>query len=245
MRFKGDGCAYSDKLNWFSKEYVAYNRESGFLSGSYTSESQLESKFNHHERHGGCVEKAGRWSWFEVTLAFGIKYIKFHWWGWPEIKTWYPFSQTVRYTSTTKEHPSKDQGWYTIKNSLNQNLCIDLSGAQTHNGNKVQLWTCNGTKAQKWYLDSSGRLRSEANLNKCIEAGSRGYLYDDLFIWDCHNGVHQQWVWQHDGRIRNKSYEKYIGVIRGCNGVYSGDILELYNKVTGGGNCEGHQKWVN
>ena len=47
------------------------------------------------------------------------------------------------------------------------------------------------------------------------------------------------------GGFRNKSYEKYIGVIRGCNGVYSGDILELYDKVTGGGNCEGHQKWVN
>ena len=101
MRFGGDGCAYSDDLTWFSKEVVAYYRNSGLLSGSYTTESQLKPAFDYHKAHGGCVYRTGGWTWFEVTLAFGVDYLHFDWWN-TEWRTWYPFSATARFTSTTK-----------------------------------------------------------------------------------------------------------------------------------------------
>jgi streptogrisin C len=30
--------------------------------------------------------------------------------------------------------------------------CMDVSGANSASGTAIQLWDCNGTSAQKWYL---------------------------------------------------------------------------------------------
>ena len=32
------------------------------------------------------------------------------------------------------------------------NKCVDIPSANTANGNRLQIWTCNGTAAQKWTL---------------------------------------------------------------------------------------------
>ena len=75
MRFKGDGSAYTDDLTWFSKELVAYNRDSGFLWGSYLSNNNLDPVFKDHKYNGGCVQKSGPWAWFELTFSGGIFYV--------------------------------------------------------------------------------------------------------------------------------------------------------------------------
>jgi hypothetical protein len=48
-----------------------------------------------------------------------------------------------------------NQKWYytiyeELKPSLNLNLCLDIQWSNTNNGAILQLWTCNGSKAQKW-----------------------------------------------------------------------------------------------
>jgi hypothetical protein len=134
-------------------------------------------------------------------------------------------------------------GWKTFKNNLGQNYCMDLKAANAVNGNRVWLYHCNGTPAQSWYLDSSGRIHSGVNCNKCLEAGRSGTLYTKMFVWDCHNGMHQRWTLQSDGRIRNKAYAKYIGVASGCSGVDSGRSLELHDKFIDGW-CARQQKWI-
>ncbi|MFR8269224.1 MAG: RICIN domain-containing protein, partial [Oscillospiraceae bacterium] len=40
-------------------------------------------------------------------------------------------------------------GWYNIKNKFG-NYCLEAAGAGTANGTNAQLYTCNGTDAQKW-----------------------------------------------------------------------------------------------
>ncbi|UTW46817.1 phosphatidylinositol-specific phospholipase C domain-containing protein [Bacterioplanoides sp. SCSIO 12839] len=63
-------------------------------------------------------------------------------------------------------------------------LCLDVKYAQTHNGNDVWLWPCDGNAAQLWAYDaSSGYVKSK--LGKCLD--NRGQTYSDgtVGIWDC------------------------------------------------------------
>ena len=58
---------------------------------------------------------------------------------------------------------------------------MDLSGAQTSNGNKVQIWTANGTGAQNWVFSNSG-VTPAGNYNIasslgafCLDVAARGH----------------------------------------------------------------------
>jgi uncharacterized protein with LGFP repeats len=75
------------------------------------------------------------------------------------------------------------------------NKCVDLPNADTTNGNRLQLWDCNGTEAQQWTFMSDGTVRSNVNTNKCIDLP--GWNTADgtpIQIYDCNGGSNQQWT---------------------------------------------------
>jgi hypothetical protein len=75
--------------------------------------------------------------------------------------------------------------------------CLDLSGANTSNGTKVELWTCNGGSAQQWTLGADGTLTLAG---KCLDATDGGTADGTpLEIWDCNGGANQQWQASDDG----------------------------------------------
>ena len=129
-------------------------------------------------------------------------------------------------------------------NAMNQDLCMDVNRGETHNGNKVQLWTCNHSNAQKFFMDEKGRIRSRLDVNKCIEAGGDVGLYAKLFIWDCHDRIHQQWKVTDERKVCNKKNGRCIGVSGGCGGVEKGDRLEAHNVFGGTGICSVQQQWL-
>jgi serine protease len=69
--------------------------------------------------------------------------------------------------------------------------CLDNSGASTANGNKVDIWTCNGTVAQIWTF-TNGALSVQG---KCLDDVSQGGAGSKLVIWTC-NG-HRAQTWKH------------------------------------------------
>jgi hypothetical protein len=69
--------------------------------------------------------------------------------------------------------------------------CLDDAGASTANGNKVDIWTCNGTVAQKWTF-TNGAL---SVVGKCLDDSSQGGAGSKLVIWTC-NG-HKAQTWSH------------------------------------------------
>eukprot|EP00956_Cyclotella_meneghiniana_P041161 scaffold217109_cov36-Cyclotella_meneghiniana.AAC.1 len=142
-----------------------------------------------------------------------------------------------------KDFSSGEHVFSVFTNGLDNSLCMDVKDGHPHNGTSVQLSNCNGSDAQKWFVDSLGRIHSKLNVNRCVEAGASDTLYARLFVSDCHYDMHQQWIFQSDGRIRNKQYVKYIGVQGGCNGVSSGTRLELHNHM-GSVNCGSQQQWI-
>jgi chitinase len=75
-------------------------------------------------------------------------------------------------------------------------LCLDVRSASTADFTPVQVYTCNGTNAQKWTLTSAGALQA---LGKCLDikaAGTANGTAVDLFtcngtgaqVWQAHSG---------------------------------------------------------
>ncbi|HTI26570.1 MAG TPA: ricin-type beta-trefoil lectin domain protein [Kutzneria sp.] len=112
--------------------------------------------------------------------------------------------------------------------------CVDVSGANTANGTKVQLWTCNGTNAQNWTVGTDGTIRA---LGKCLDV-SGGSTSDGakVQIWDCNGTGAQQWVATSAHDIVNPQANKCLD----ATGVSSADGTPLQIWTCSGG---ANQKW--
>ncbi|MFF5125233.1 SMP-30/gluconolactonase/LRE family protein [Dactylosporangium aurantiacum] len=78
--------------------------------------------------------------------------------------------------------------------------CLDVSGAATTNGARVQLWTCTGGTNQRWTYTSGRQLTVYGN--KCLDAYGRGTTNGTaVVIWDCNGQTNQQWTANADGTI--------------------------------------------
>ncbi|MFD5141929.1 ricin-type beta-trefoil lectin domain protein [Streptomyces sp. NPDC058401] len=67
--------------------------------------------------------------------------------------------------------------------------CLDVDGAQNANGTQVQLYTCNGTAAQRWTLPGDGTVRA---FGKCLDVNAGSTEPGaKVQLWDC-NGTGAQ-----------------------------------------------------
>ncbi len=113
--------------------------------------------------------------------------------------------------------------------------CVDVSGANSANGTRVQLWTCNGTNAQSWTLGTDGTIRV---LGKCLDvSGGSTANGARVQIWDCNGTGAQQWIANAAHDIVNPQANKCLD----ATGVSSADgtPLQIWD-CTGGAN----QKWT-
>ena len=69
--------------------------------------------------------------------------------------------------------------------------CLDDTGNSSANGNKIQIWTCNGGAAQNWTYAEDGTLRIHG---KCLDAAGYGTKAGTkLQLWSCTNRTNQMW----------------------------------------------------
>jgi Ricin-type beta-trefoil lectin domain len=74
--------------------------------------------------------------------------------------------------------------------------CLDDHGASTVNGNKIDIWTCNGTAAQDWTLNSNGTL---SVLGSCLADKHYTGAGTKLVLWSCIGNKNEQWRHKSDG----------------------------------------------
>jgi len=80
--------------------------------------------------------------------------------------------------------------------------CLDVRGAVFENGTPVQLYDCNGTRAQDWLLQRGSTKIRLAGTNFCLDAGSTPGNGVGMKIWECYDGLPaQQWYYTDDNRI--------------------------------------------
>nr|WP_229891323.1 lectin [Streptomyces lavendofoliae] len=114
--------------------------------------------------------------------------------------------------------------------------CLDVAGGATADGTGVQLYTCNGTAAQRWTLAADGSVRA---LGKCLDVtgastadGARVQLYT------CNGTGAQRWSYNattHD--LVNVTADKCLDVTGNSPG--DGTPAQIWS-CTGGAN----QKWT-
>ncbi len=80
----------------------------------------------------------------------------------------------------------------TIVSGLNSSKCVDNNNGSGTNGNKVQIWTCDGnTAAQNWTVNSNGTLTIDGG---CMDITNANYSNGTLIEWwTCNGGANQQW----------------------------------------------------
>ena len=70
--------------------------------------------------------------------------------------------------------------------------CVDNNNASATDGNKVQMWACDGnTAAQNWTVNSNGTLTIDGG---CMDITGAKYTDGTLIEWwPCNGGANQQW----------------------------------------------------
>ncbi len=84
-----------------------------------------------------------------------------------------------------------------IKSRIN-GKCVDDLNSGTTNGNKIVIYSCDGTGAQKWTVETNGSLTNGVN-GKCITARNGGRANGTALVLDACNGSPAQ-VWKAIGR---------------------------------------------
>lgn len=80
-------------------------------------------------------------------------------------------------------------------------MCLDDTENKSTNGNKVQIWTCNGGAAQNWTYAEDGTLRIHG---KCLDdTGFGTKAGTKLQLWSCLNHTNQMWTAVNAAELEN------------------------------------------
>jgi non-reducing end alpha-L-arabinofuranosidase len=123
----------------------------------------------------------------------------------------------------------------TIVSGLSSSKCVDNNNASGTNGNKVQIWDCDGnTGAQNWTVNSNGTLTIDGG---CMDITGANYSNGTLVEWwTCNGGANQQWT-ATNGELVNPASGKCLD--DPASNTTDGTQLILYT-CNGGSN----QKWT-
>ena len=90
-----------------------------------------------------------------------------------------------------------------------QGLCLDDRGAGTANYNPVQVYTCNGSSAQQWTVNTTAATVQV--LGKCLDIDAAGTANGTVVdLYDCNGTAAQQWQHQSNGELLNPNSGKCL-----------------------------------
>ncbi|MFI5669934.1 RICIN domain-containing protein [Streptomyces sp. NPDC051704] len=121
--------------------------------------------------------------------------------------------------------------------------CLDVDANGGGNGTVVQVWQCNGTTQQRWYLWNNGALESYRFPGKCLDADLNGGGNNGtkVQIWDCNNTPQQSWSHPSGDRaIYNARFYGGGNIVmdRDANVLGNGARVQLWQK-----NFQSQQWW--
>jgi hypothetical protein len=89
-----------------------------------------------------------------------------------------------------------------------QGLCLDDRSASTANFNPIQVFTCNGTNAQQWTVESNQTLEV---LGKCLDVNAAGTANGTTVdLYTCNGTGAQTWIPQSNGSLVNPNSGKCL-----------------------------------
>ena len=89
-----------------------------------------------------------------------------------------------------------------------EGLCLDDRSASTADFNPVQVYTCNGTNAQSWTVESNGTLQV---LGGCLDVAGAGTTNGTTVdYYPCNGTGAQSWVHESNGELVNTNSGKCL-----------------------------------
>ena len=123
----------------------------------------------------------------------------------------------------------------TIVSGVSSSACMDNNNGSGANGNKVQIWACDGfAPAQNWTVNSNGTITIDGG---CLDITGANFNNGTLVeLWTCNGGSNQQWTAQ-NGALVNPASGKCLDDPNGS--TTNGTQLQIWS-------CSGasNQKWT-
>ena len=89
-----------------------------------------------------------------------------------------------------------------------EGLCLDDRSASTADYNPIQVYTCNGTNAQDWTVNSNGTLTV---LGDCLDVDAAGTTNGTTVdLYPCNGTGAQSWVHESNGELVNTNSGKCL-----------------------------------
>ncbi|KAJ1544818.1 hypothetical protein HK096_007104 [Nowakowskiella sp. JEL0078] len=102
----------------------------------------------------------------------------------------------------TPQHP---QGKFSIKSTVDSNKCID-AGANTQ-GTQLQMWDCNGTDDQLFYLSNGQLISAQSGL--CVDLDLNVVKNGaKIQVWGCNGTGAQKWVLNNIGSSTQLQFQQ-------------------------------------
>ena len=122
-----------------------------------------------------------------------------------------------------------------VVSGVSSSACMDNNNGSGANGNKVQIWACDGyAPAQNWTVNANGTITIDGG---CLDITGANYNNGTLVeLWTCNGGANQQWKAQ-NGALVNPTSGKCLDDPNGS--TTNGTQLQIWS-------CSGasNQKWT-
>jgi predicted alpha-1,2-mannosidase len=113
-------------------------------------------------------------------------------------------SANTSWASTASAAPPSYSGTPPSTGEITSGLtgkCVDISNSGTANGTKAQLYDCNNTGAQHWYVAPDGSLQAQGG---CLDVANSGTTNGtQVRLWNCNETNAQQWKAGSNGSLVN------------------------------------------
>jgi len=113
--------------------------------------------------------------------------------------------------------------------------CVDITGFNTNDGNRLQLYDCTGGWNQRWSYTNNAFTNPQSG--KCLNvSGTANGTAVNLST--CNGGGGQRWQLQSNGNIVNTQSGRCLDAVG--RGTANGTLLQIYDCVAGG---QSNQQW--
>ncbi|KAH8822421.1 20 kDa protein having G-X-X-X-Q-X-W motif-containing protein [Flagelloscypha sp. PMI_526] len=117
--------------------------------------------------------------------------------------------------------------------------CLDVVNGNFANGAAVDIYDCNDTNAQKWYIHPGSTQVVLAGTSYCLDAGENPGNNTPMKIWQCSSALPQQrWYFTDDNRIALEGKGLCLDLTWGNKD--NGNTIETYQCIDGNQN----QAWT-
>jgi len=91
-----------------------------------------------------------------------------------------------------------------LRSGLGSDHCLDVSGGASADGTRIQLFTCNDTNAQLWYMTPEGEVRSAVAPDRCLDvSGAATADGTPIQLYTCNGTNAQKWSTTTNGELRS------------------------------------------